>query len=837
MAEAIAVDGKATLPVQKDEPQLLRRRWLMLGILSVDICVSYLPYYTFVPILRQGMQVYGADESALNMLCIFFALVYVPGAFLSGPLVGMLGCRWTFVLAMAINAFGCAVRSGDMFFFPFSDRFLQSSGGSSFISDHNSSVDDSVVVAPQTLPFSLLLAGQLLCASGQPLLVDAASEMGAEWFPPHERPTAAMVNNLMNFVGSSLSFMMPPLFVEDRTDNLEVTEFQVQMLLRAQFCIALAAFLATLLFYRQPPQSSASHLATRPATTFSAELLWLLGLHDFWLVTAQFSVYVTIGHAFDAVEGSLLEHYGYHASLTSWTAVSCSIASVISTVLASRWISDASQYHAALLVSNGVLALSLLMAFACLLFQMHRYFFVLAVGVLGLSTPGWGCSCEFASEVCFPARETTVNSLLEAFSNLLGVAGIMATQKLIDKGVGVNVLFFMAVAAAFGGSLMTCTHGRLLRSQAEASSHDDVSPISFSNRKVPSGRVCVESLGSRFARRWSKCRKRKRLNASSAYFFFTVVASFLIVVFYVMTDVGFRWGLSGSQISSGMLATAPRHPIIAPPIIIPSSTSSTPTIMMHCSEDRFAFERSRRCLRYTNLTFDVFRCNSHESITDEVEEAVRERLLPISALSALGGVSRLGKDRGIMLAFAARHLRLLKNLTAKAFKVANIISSTEVVKESFRERRTALLKKLPKNWDFVNLNAHRPAGDKLRFPQKRSTKKGSRNDSATAWMKNKVFRMRRGLSPWTNERLGNYLVTKKGAKKILAFGLSYDTFGKWESFGTFLLSHFYSAPDFLGFAVEANRLSLSNPKDKRLGGRANTSHIGKTSNVLPTCMQ
>ena len=43
--------------------------------------------------------------------------------------------------------------------------------------------------------------------------------MGAEWFPPHERPAAAMVSNLMNFVGSSLSFMLPPCIVDDDADD------------------------------------------------------------------------------------------------------------------------------------------------------------------------------------------------------------------------------------------------------------------------------------------------------------------------------------------------------------------------------------------------------------------------------------------------------------------------------------------------------------------------------------------------------------------------------------------------------------------------------------------
>lgn len=64
-----------------------------------------------------------------------------------------------------------------------------------------------------------LLLGQGLCALGQPLLVNCTSEMGADWFQPSDRPAAAMISNLMNFVGGSLSFVLPPLFVDENPSD------------------------------------------------------------------------------------------------------------------------------------------------------------------------------------------------------------------------------------------------------------------------------------------------------------------------------------------------------------------------------------------------------------------------------------------------------------------------------------------------------------------------------------------------------------------------------------------------------------------------------------------
>merc|ERR1719359_2708852 len=97
--------------------------------------------------------------------------------------------------------------------------------------------------------FFWLVAGQTLCALGQPFLVNSTSQVGAEWFPPHERPAAAMVSNLMNFIGSSLSFVMPPLVVAQRPKSTEESRRQIGTLMRLQLYISLCSFILTVLLY------------------------------------------------------------------------------------------------------------------------------------------------------------------------------------------------------------------------------------------------------------------------------------------------------------------------------------------------------------------------------------------------------------------------------------------------------------------------------------------------------------------------------------------------------------------------------------------------------------
>jgi len=455
-------------------------RWVMLGILSLDICVSYLPYYCFVPILRQTMQVYGVTESSLNMLCVLYSLAYVPAAFVMGNIVEALGCHRTFTLAMGLTVVGCLTRCGPSSFASHQAMNVCAGGvcAQGFFPGHiinPAAGADTFSQQPppvvMTRNFLWLLAGQALCAMGQPLLVNSTSQMGAEWFPPDERPTAALVSNLMHFIGGSLSFMLPPLVVAEQSDPI-VADHQVAQLLKLQLVIAVASLLVTLLFSRpapcQKPVFAADKIHSASCTKrLVAELRSISKLRDFWLVNGYFAIFTALCHAFDAVEGSLLDHAGYSTSITAMTSVACCVASVLITFLEARLMENASSYQLALKGSSLAMMLSLLGAWLCLHFQLPSWAFVTAIGMMGLTVPAWGCSLELGSEVCFPAREATVSAVLEAFANLAAIASIISTQFLIDMGLGVGVIVLMAAASLVGGLLLFFMSGRLKRTEAE----------------------------------------------------------------------------------------------------------------------------------------------------------------------------------------------------------------------------------------------------------------------------------------------------------------------------------------------------------------------------------
>jgi len=451
-----------------------------------------LPWYTFVPIMSQSMVVYGAGASDLNFLCILYSLVYVPGVFLCGGLLSAFGCHWCFTLATACLTLGCMLRCGPgvvmRLLYLSSPADIGSSALAAGSGLEAATVGGSAAHSGHPMAtFEMLATGQALCAVGQTFLVNATSHLAAEWFVAEERPAAAMISNLMNFIGGSLSFVQPTWYVAADAP-LGPARQQLTELLDAQLKLAVAALALTVALYRDAPiekedrEDSPKRRAAdaRAAAPLFSELCRVLSLRDFWVVNGQFTLYLTVLNTFDAVEGSLLANYGYSEALSSWTAVSFCVTSVLSTAVESALIKHPAHYRSALLGINAVLAASLLLGLGCLRQGMPGVCFVLAVGVMGFSTPGWGCSLEMGSEVCYPAREATVSSLLEAFGSIASVGGIMAAQRLIDTGQAAMVLVAMAVSSFGGGLALLGLSGRMHRHEAE-----DCEPIGSPAEALP----------------------------------------------------------------------------------------------------------------------------------------------------------------------------------------------------------------------------------------------------------------------------------------------------------------------------------------------------------------
>ncbi|CAJ1434072.1 unnamed protein product [Effrenium voratum] len=722
-----------------------RMRWVALGVLSLDICISYVPQYTFVPILRQSMSALRVDEPAMNILCILYALVYVPGAFVTGPLVSLLGCRWTFVVATGLVAAGCGVRCA------------------AWSTEVPQSLTDGSDWPPNWGPawfgntaFVLLLAGQGLCALGQPLLVNCTSEMGSDWFMPSERPAAAMISNLMNFVGGSLSFVLPPLFVDDNPTDYTVMHGQIASLLSFQFHSAMLALVLTLVLYQPRPSAK---VGDRQSMSFVAEVRSIVKSKDFWIVNFQFNIFIALCHAFDAVEGSLLENYGFNASLTSWTAISCGVTSILSTIVEARCITSARFYKVALVISNLFMATSLLAGYACLHYQMSPNVFVFAVGIMGLATPGWGCSAELGAEVCFPAREATVNGLLEAFSNTAGVVAIVWAQEGIDAHLGAAVLAVMAGAAFLGASVLYFLTGRLRRSEAEdspktseAEDQESKLPKQEADRLVRKGRVM--------------------------FLLWAILLNFVSVLLTATT----AQFILPALLTEPLPMPAPKKEKDAKGRAKLKNGLKEPRTWALICEKRTSLNAKQVISTFANTSFAIFPC-----LRDKPDLlAAMNGLLPKSAQDVYARSAAARPE----LARAASHMKLWRLMVSRNIPSASVLEDTELPCPRFRFRRNELLGKLPLKTDFVAFNPRQEVGA-LDTKMTSAMRKRDAPEKFNAT----VFRLKPGRG--IPEALNNYYVTLRWAKKMLRLGYGFDA--SHGSFSEHIFAGLYRSPQARGF--------------------------------------
>jgi MFS family permease len=233
------------------------RRWVVLGAYALLAACTQLLWLTFAAVDTQSAGVMKVDLGAVGDLAAIFPFIYVVLALPTG--------RW-------LDArFGQALSAGAL---------LTGVGG--------------VIRVVSPTSFGWQLAGQVVIAAGQPLVLNSITKVAGRYFAPGERATAISIGTAALFVGILAAVLMAgPLFEAGG----------LPLLLGAQ---AVAAVLATVLVLFA--------LRTRPAfeddPAVSVSLRWLAGDRFMWLLAVL--VFIGMG-TYNAVATWLqpiLAHFG-----------------------------------------------------------------------------------------------------------------------------------------------------------------------------------------------------------------------------------------------------------------------------------------------------------------------------------------------------------------------------------------------------------------------------------------------------------------------------------------------------------------------------------------------
>jgi len=200
--------------------------WRVVTAYGLVCAATQILWLTYAAITTETARRYGVSVSAVGWLAEIFPLLYVALAIPAGMLLD----RW---FRPALAAGGALVALGG----------LVRLGGETF---------------------AWAMAGQVLVAVAQPLVLSAVSKLAGEYLPPDQRASGIAVASACSFLGMVLALLLGPTLG---------AHGQLERLLLVEAVLALIPALALVVALRRPGHASKEHAAIEGS---AARALWRL---------------------------------------------------------------------------------------------------------------------------------------------------------------------------------------------------------------------------------------------------------------------------------------------------------------------------------------------------------------------------------------------------------------------------------------------------------------------------------------------------------------------------------------------------------------------------------
>src|ERR1700691_6479476 len=198
--------------------------WRVIGAYALVCAATQILWLTYAAITTETARRYGVSVSAVGWLAEIFPLLYVVLAIPAGLLLD----RW---FRPALSAGGALVALGG----------LVRLGGDTF---------------------AWAMAGQVLVAVAQPVVLSAVSKLAGEYLPADQRATGISVGSAGSFVGMLVALLLGPTFG---------AHGQLERLLVLEAVLAVLPAVALAIVLRAPGHESEEHAAIEGS---AARALW-----------------------------------------------------------------------------------------------------------------------------------------------------------------------------------------------------------------------------------------------------------------------------------------------------------------------------------------------------------------------------------------------------------------------------------------------------------------------------------------------------------------------------------------------------------------------------------
>jgi MFS family permease len=371
-------------------PRISSRRWAVLGAYALLAACTQLLWLTFAAVDTRSATVMKVDLGTVGDLAAVFPFVYIVLALPTG--------RWL-----------------DM-------RFAQALGVGALLTGGGALIR---LVSPSS--FGWQLAGQLVIAAGQPLVLNSINKVAARYFAPSERATAISIGTAALFVGILAAVLMAgPLFDAGG----------LPLLLGVQAVLAVIATAFALVAFRAMP-------AFPDDPSASVSLRWLAGDRFMWTLAGL--VFIGMG-AYNAVATWLqpiLARFGEGDAAGNLIAV-LTFAGVIGAAVLPTWVARHDMRRGMLLAALGISAVAFL-AIAPIHSLVWLGFWMFAAGfVLLAALP---VVLDWAGVHAGPERQGSAVGFLMMAGNLGGLLLVLLVQAVIGNSyLALATLAVFAVA-------------------------------------------------------------------------------------------------------------------------------------------------------------------------------------------------------------------------------------------------------------------------------------------------------------------------------------------------------------------------------------------------------
>ncbi|XP_078661169.1 solute carrier family 49 member 4 homolog isoform X2 [Branchiostoma floridae x Branchiostoma belcheri] len=415
-----SVTGLETSPV------LYRRRWYVLAVFSLLGVAQGAVWNSWGPISVSAKLAFGWKDSDIALLENWDNITYVAFTVVAMWILVVKGLRLSVVLTALLIAVGTGLRC---------------------------------VPASTAIATILINIGQFLNGVAGIMLMAAPPLLSSTWFPPNQRTTATAISSIFNYVGTSVGYLIGPLFVSQPhlTPNstlqhnetaVEDISGQIMRLMYVECGYCTAVFLAILIYFPSKPPTPPSLSAAMDRLDFKTGVKKLFRHGQFWLVCLAYCVPGGVIGGWTAVLDVILSPHGISQIDAGWLGFYGNIAGCAMGLLLGRF-ADYFAGHLRLIIvvmmlcATGAMTWFTIMLYGALpLTQVSLYVsFILTMVSVNASVPLF---LELVMETTYPIEEAVSAGVITWANNLFAL--IFLLVPLLPK-VGVTWMNWAALGA------------------------------------------------------------------------------------------------------------------------------------------------------------------------------------------------------------------------------------------------------------------------------------------------------------------------------------------------------------------------------------------------------